>query len=269
MSEHTGHTVAGAGATTVVSRLLELTDLTKSYGGVTAVNRVSMFVDEATITGLIGPNGAGKSTVLSLIAGTERPTSGSIALAGNTISGLPSHQIARLGVVRTFQTASVFGHMTVLENLVFGFYPQHGENPWRALFGRRAWRRQETDFAAQGREVLARFALGDLEDAYGEELSGGQRRIVEILRALMAHPRLLLLDEPMAGVHPAMRLRIEELLQEVQSLGTTILMVEHELDVLERVADSVIVMTQGNVMLRGTMHEIRQNKDVQRAYLTG
>jgi ABC-type branched-subunit amino acid transport system ATPase component len=249
--------------------LLEVNGVARSFGGVLAVSDLTFSVDEGTITALIGPNGAGKSTILALIAGAERVTSGTIRFDQRDITRLLGHRLAHLGIIRTFQRASVFGHLTVLENLVLGARPQSGERFWTAVARRRRWRDDDALLAEQAREVLTRFDLENLEELYAEELSGGQRRIIEILRAVMAKPRLLLLDEPMAGVHPTMRRRIEDLLLEVRAGGATMLMVEHELEVVERIADSVIVMTQGSVLCRGSMAELRENEEVQRAYLAG
>ena len=249
--------------------LLLLRDLRRSYGGVRAVESVSFEVQRGSLTGIIGPNGAGKSTVLGMIAGSIRPDGGTIRIAGAETTGLPPYRVAQRGVLRTFQTASVFPRLTVLENLMLGARPGRGESIVGALCRRRSWRREEQRVARRGRALLDSLGLSQDEDRYAGELSGGQRRLVEIGRALMAQPRLLLLDEPMAGVNRAVGLKIERLLAQLAARGMTILMIEHELDVVERICGSVIVMARGAVLLEGKMAEIRDSEQVRRAYLAG
>lgn len=249
--------------------LLEVRSLGRDFGGVRAVDDVSFSVTPGTITGIIGPNGAGKSTVLGMLAGEVRPSRGTIRFDGRDLVGVPPHKVARAGIVRTFQLASVFSHLTVFENLLMGDYAPHIENLWASLAGRRVWREQERDRIDRARQVLDQFDMAGVGDLYGEALSGGQKRLVEIMRALMASARLLLLDEPMAGVNRAMGARIEEILLQLRSQGVTVLMIEHELEVVERLCDPVIVMAQGRVLHQGTMAEIRHNHDVQKAYLVG
>ena len=249
--------------------LLAVRDLRRSYGGVRAVESVSFSVGHGSVTGLIGPNGAGKSTVLGMIAGSDRPDGGTIRVAGDETSGLPPYRVAQRGVIRTFQTASVFPRMTVLENLLLGAPPGGGESITGALFARRSWRREEQRLVQRARALLESVGLGRHEDLYAQELSGGERRLLEIGRALMAQPRLLLLDEPMAGVNRTVGLEIERLLAGLSADGMTILMVEHELDVVERICDRVVVMARGTVLLEGSMAEIRGSEQVRRAYLVG
>jgi neutral amino acid transport system ATP-binding protein len=249
--------------------LLMVRDLRRSYGGVHAVEVVSFDVQPGSLTGIIGPNGAGKSTVLGMIAGSIRPDGGSIHLAGAETTGLPPYRVAQRGVVRTFQTASVFPRLTVLENLLLGARPGRGESIAGALVARRVWRREEQQDVHRARALLESLGLRRHEDLYAGELSGGERRLVEIARALMAQPRLLLLDEPMAGVNRTVGLTIERLLAGLSAAGVTLLMIEHELDVVERICTSVIVMARGRVLLEGNMAEIRDSEQVRRAYLVG
>src|SRR5579885_2542506 len=183
--------------------LLRVRDVYCAFGGVHAVDGASFDVRAGTITGLIGPNGAGKSTMLNMIAGAIAPDAGSILFDGVEIAGQPSYRVARLGLMRTFQLSSEFARLTVLENLLVAAPGQRGEAPWRALLGPRAWRREESALVERARELLYRFDMGAKEDEYAGNLSGGQKRLVEIMRGLMAEPRMLLLDEPMAGVNPA------------------------------------------------------------------
>jgi ABC-type branched-subunit amino acid transport system ATPase component len=248
--------------------LLEVRGLRKDYGGVRAVDDTSFTVPAGGITGLIGPNGAGKSTVLGMIAGAIRPTAGSVVFDGSHIEGKPPYQLARQGLVRTFQIAGVFDRLTVLENLLVG-QPMRGESLRGALLGKRYWRGEQAAAVGRGRDLLRRFELAEKQDEYAGNLSGGQKRLLEIARALMARPRLLLLDEPMAGVNPVLVRRIEEYLRELSAEGLTMLMVEHSLPVVERLCDPVVVMAQGRTVSTGTMAELRSRREVLDAYLIG
>jgi ABC-type branched-subunit amino acid transport system ATPase component len=247
---------------------LAVRGLRMDFGGVHAVADTSFSVPRGHITGLIGPNGAGKSTVLGMIAGAIRPTSGSIIFDGINVERMPSYRRARLGIIRTFQIAGVFAQLTALENLLVG-QPMRGESLRGALLGKRYWSEEQTGAVQRGRDLLTRFGLADQEEEYGGNLSGGQKRLLEIARALMARPRLLLLDEPMAGVSPALVQRIEDYLRELSAEGLTMLMVEHSLPVVERLCDPVVVMAQGTTVSTGTMAELRTQRKVLDAYLIG
>ena len=249
--------------------LLAVETLAKSYGGVHAVAGVSFDVPRGSLTGMIGPNGAGKSTVLGMIAGAIRPDRGSILLEGQQIAGLPSYKTARRGVIRTFQAASVFPRLTVVENLLLGVPPWRGERIAAALFGRRRWRREERVQVARAYELLDRLGLSSLAEAYAGELSGGQKRLVEIGRTMMARPKLLLLDEPMAGVSRTLAPVIEALIAELREEGMTVVLIEHELALVERLCSPVIVLAQGRVLMQGEMAEARANPEVRKAYLVG
>jgi branched-chain amino acid transport system ATP-binding protein len=248
--------------------LLIVRGLRKDFGGVHAVVDSSFAVPPGRITGLIGPNGAGKSTVLGMIAGAITPTAGSVVFGGTSIGGMPAYQRARLGLIRTFQISGVFDRLTVLENLLVG-QTMRGESLRGALLGKRHWAADQGDAVARGRELLTRFDLRAKEDEYGGSLSGGQKRLLEIARALMAGPSLLLLDEPMAGVSPALVGRIEEYLRELSAEGLTMLMVEHSLPVVDRLCELVVVMAQGSTVSTGTMAELRSRREVLDAYLIG
>ena len=248
--------------------LLVVSGLSREFGGVHAVVDASFVVPPARITGLIGPNGAGKSTVLSMIAGAIRPSSGSITFAGSKVDQLPPYRLARLGVIRTFQIAGVFDRLTALENLLVG-QSMRGESLRGALLGKRYWNAEQAMAVDRGRDLLARFDLTDKENEYAGSLSGGQKRLLEIARALMANPKLLLLDEPMAGVTPSLVHRIEEYLSALARDGLTMLLVEHSLPVVERLCDRVVVMAQGSTISTGTMAELRSRREVLDAYLIG
>ncbi|MDE3130476.1 MAG: ABC transporter ATP-binding protein [Acidobacteriota bacterium] len=251
------------------ANLLVVEDLAKSYGGVEAVSAVSLAIPRGSLTGLIGPNGAGKSTVLGMIAGAITPDRGSIRIDGAEIAGLPSYRVAGRGVTRTFQAASVFPHLTVIENLLLGVPPWAGEGLLTAVFARSRWGHEEREHLQAAERLLDRLALTPLADSYAEELSGGQKRLVEIGRALMSKPRLLLLDEPMAGVSRTLAPVIEGLIGELRDEGLTVLLIEHELMVVERLCSPVIVMAQGRVLMQGEMEECRADPEVRRAYLVG
>jgi ABC-type branched-subunit amino acid transport system ATPase component len=249
--------------------LLQVAGLRATLSGVRAVDGVSFSVPAGTIIGLIGPNGAGKSTTLKLIAGSLRPDSGHVRYAGHDITGRPAHQIARRGLVRTFQLSSEFARLTVLENLLVAAVRQRGASVAGALAGKRYWRAQEAQLTARARQLLAEFHMSHVIDSYAGQLSGGQKRIVEIMRALMAAPRMLLLDEPLAGVSPSLRDVIAGHLVRLREQGLTMVMVEHELGAVEQCCDSVIVMAQGRILAEGSMGQMRANKEVVDAYLLG
>ncbi|MGH3277288.1 MAG: ABC transporter ATP-binding protein [Streptosporangiaceae bacterium] len=249
--------------------ILQVTGVSRDFGGVQAVSGVSLSVRSGTLTGLIGPNGAGKSTLLALLAGTDQVSAGKISYQGRDITGMPAFRRARLGLVRTFQLASEFKQLTVMENLLSAAPGNRGDSFLGALAGRRYWQQDETDAIARATGILAKFGLEFLANEYAGALSGGQRRLVEIMRALMANPRLLLLDEPMAGVHPELAATIGRALAALCREGMTIVMVEHELSIMDEFCDPVIVMAEGSVLAQGTMTELRSRTEVVEAYLVG
>ena len=248
---------------------LEVQDLGVEFGGVRAVSGVSFSVPARQITGLIGPNGAGKSTVLKLVAGALRPHGGRVLYEGREVTGRPAFALARLGLIRTFQLSSEFAHLTVMENLLVAAPDQRATTFRGALLGKRYWRTQQAQLVETARGLLRDLEMSDMADEYAGRLSGGQKRLVEIMRALMAKPTVLLFDEPLAGVNPTLRLGVEEHLMRLRDGGLTMLMVEHELGSVERCCDSVVVMAQGRVLARGSMEEVRANAEVVDAYLSG
>jgi len=249
--------------------LLRVEGLACHFGGVLAVQDATFDVRHGTITGLIGPNGAGKSTVINLISGSTRTGQGSVRFNGDEIAGQRPHEIAHRGIVRTFQQANVFGGLTVLENLLVGAAPWRGERVSAALGRKQAWSATQSGLLDQAWDILRRFGLEGIANDYARALSGGQRRLVELMRALMAQPALLLLDEPMAGVHPALAASIADRLLEMRDAGMTMLMVEHELRLVEKLCDPVVVMARGTVLAEGSMAELQSNQEVVDAYLGG
>jgi ABC-type branched-subunit amino acid transport system ATPase component len=254
---------------TTSARALEVDDVTVRFGGLTALAGVSFEVAPGTTHALIGPNGAGKSTMVGLISGMIRPSAGTIHFAGQETTRLAPYRIARLGVTRTFQLSSEFTKLTVLENLLVAVPGQSGESFLGAIFRARRWMRQEREMVDQARALLARFEMTAKEEEYAGNLSGGQKRLVEIMRGLMAKPKLLLLDEPLAGVNPTLAHQILGYLEELRDEGLTMLMVEHDLHAVGRVCEPVVVMAQGKVLAQGPLQELRANEQVRNAYLIG
>jgi branched-chain amino acid transport system permease protein len=249
--------------------VLEAVGVSREFGGVRAVHDVSFSVRAGTLTGLIGPNGAGKSTLLAMLAGTLPVSGGKVLYRGQDITRLPAFRRARLGLVRTFQLASEFKRLTVMENLLSAVPVNRGDSFRGAVLGRRYWRADEAAAIARAEGILERFGLVGFANHYAGDLSGGQRRLVEIMRALMAEPRMLLLDEPMAGVHPNLARRIGHQLAALCAEGMTVLMVEHELAIMDEFCDPVVVMAEGSVLAEGTMEQLRSRTEVVEAYLVG
>jgi len=250
-----------------VEPLLRIDDVTVDFGGVRAVDCLTFDVAAGSAVGLIGPNGAGKTTAMRAIGGEVKPSKGRIVLGAADITGGPPHKVARHGLIRTFQLGGEFSRLTVMENLLVGVPGLKGSTIWGALAGRRWWRAQEAVEIERARGVLASLDLADKETSYAAELSGGQRKLVEIGRALMARPKVLLLDEPMAGVNRSMARRIEDTLIGLQSDGLTMLIVEHELGSIERLCQRVVVMANGARIADGDMRDLRAQRTVIEAYL--
>jgi ABC-type branched-subunit amino acid transport system ATPase component len=249
--------------------VLQAVDVVREFGGLRAVAGVSLSVRRGTLTGLIGPNGAGKSTLLAMLAGTLPVSAGQICYQGEDVTSLPAYRRARLGLIRTFQLASEFKKLTVMENLLSAVPRNRGDSLRGALAGPRYWRGDEEAAVARAAALLERFGLEAHANSYAGNLSGGQRRMVEIMRALMAEPRVLLLDEPMAGVHPTLARKIGGELVALAAGGLTVLMVEHELAIMDEFCDPVVAMAEGTVLAQGTMSELRRRSDVVEAYLVG
>jgi ABC-type branched-subunit amino acid transport system ATPase component len=227
----------------------------------------SFSIDRGTVTGLIGPNGAGKSTLVEILSGRLTPQSGEVVLDRRSVGGRGPARMSRLGVARTFQTARVLPHLPVLENVMIAAPGQRGEAPVPAVLWQRGWRDQEATLRAEATELLGWLGLSSHLDRPAGSLSGGQRRLMEIARALMAHPRLLLMDEPTAGVFPETSQLIARRVREIAANGVTVLLIAHNMAFLSWVADEVVVMAEGKVLTRGSLEEARAHKDVIAAYL--
>jgi branched-chain amino acid transport system ATP-binding protein len=241
--------------------------VTKAFGGVLAVSDCSFRVETASITGLIGPNGAGKSTVVGLISGFLKPDSGSIVLDGAPIGGLSPYQIGRRGVVRTFQQTREWGSLTVIENLLAAA-PLKDRHGLAVSFLRPRWlRRLEEGDRVNARRVLMDLGLYELRDELSANLSGGQKRLLDIGRVLMAQPHLALLDEPVAGVNPVLFPTIASALTKLREDGTTVVLVEHNLEFVEDTCDKSIVMALGTTIAHASMEALRADEAVVDAYL--
>lgn len=250
------------------SPILVLEDVTKSFGGVMAVDSCSFGVPPGSITGLIGPNGAGKTTTFNLVTGVFRPDAGSIRYGGENIIGVTPDQIARKGLVRTFQIPRVFARMTVWENLMFAAPEQADESVWQALVPR-IWQAQERALSRRAWDVLAFIGLDHLRDDYAGSLSGGQRKLLELARVLMMDPRLILLDEPMAGVNPTLARSLIDRIEELNERGITFLIIEHDIDMIMNLCDHIVVMHHGRRLAAGDPETVRNDPRVLDAYLGG
>jgi ABC-type branched-subunit amino acid transport system ATPase component len=248
---------------------LTCTDLRRGFGGVQALRGATFSVAVGHVCALIGPNGAGKSTAVAIIGGALRADTGRVSLLGTDITGWPSNRIARAGLIRTYQLSRELARLTVLENLMVVPYRQAGESLWNVFARPGLVRAEERRHLDRALAVLETFGLYRLRDSYAGELSGGQKRLLELARSVMARPRVLVLDEPMAGINPALISKIGEHILALRDEGVTVLMVEHNLGVVERICDHVIVLAEGATLATGQMSELREHPEVVRAYLGG
>ena len=250
--------------------MLEIQRVEKSFGGLKAVNDCSLEVREGSITGLIGPNGAGKTTLFNIITGHYKPDRGKIFFQGEAIENLAPHQIFNKKVYRTFQITREFSQMTVLENLMIMPEQQIGERIWNTWFRPSSVRNQEKELRDKALEVLEFVELIQLKDEYAGSLSGGQKKLLEIARSMMADPTLVLLDEPGAGVNPTL---MHKLITNIETLraekGMTFFLIEHDMDLVMNLCDPVIVMSEGTKLAEGTAAEIKADERVLEAYLGG
>ena len=247
--------------------LLEVRGLTRSYYGVHALRGVDLSVEAARITGLIGPNGAGKTTLFNCISGLVPPDAGSVRFDRRVITGWRPDRITGAGLVRTFQIARGFPRLSVLENLLLYGTRQPGERLVHAVLRSSAARRREAELRERARDVARRLALTRMLEQRAAELSGGQKKLLEIGRALMAEPKLLLLDEPVAGVNPTLAREIGEHLRGLVADGISVLLIEHHMDTIAALCDPVIVMAEGRHLRQGSFAELARDPAVQEAYM--
>jgi neutral amino acid transport system ATP-binding protein len=240
--------------------------ITRSFGGLIAVDVAHLEVQRGSITALIGPNGAGKTTFFNVITGFDPPNTGTWYFQGQSLSGTPAYRVAREGMVRTFQLTKVLSKLTVLENMRLGAQSQRGEGLFSALVPA-LWRKQEQQITERALGVLEKFNLIHVKDEFAGALSGGQRKLLEMARATMSNPSMLMLDEPMAGVNPALTQSLLEHIKELREEGITIFFVEHDMDMVRDISDWVIVMAQGSIIAEGPPSVVMRNPIVIDAYL--
>jgi neutral amino acid transport system ATP-binding protein len=248
--------------------LLEVREVVKQFGGIRAVDGATLGVQEGAITALIGPNGAGKTTLFNVLTGFYSGDRGSASFLGRSILGRPPHQIARLGMVRTFQITKALARMPVIDNMMLAAPDQPGEKLRNVVFRFGSVRRREQEVREQAVELLEVFDLAHLANEYAGTLSGGQRKLLELARALMTSPRMLLLDEPMAGINPVLGGRLLDHMQRLRAeRGMTFLFIEHDMEVVMDHSDRVIVMAEGKVIADAVPDEVRHDERVIDAYL--
>lgn len=252
-----------------MSNLLETKALSRRFGGLQAVDRCELAVRAGSITGLIGPNGAGKSTFFNIVSGSIKPDSGEILFGGQRIDGLSAHEVARRGLRRTFQIPRELRQMSVLENLMLVPEGQFGDRLLSVVMPGARVHQEERANEAVAREVLETVGLAEKADIPAAQLSGGQKKLLELARCLMSRPKLMLLDEPTAGVNPTLIRHLMKVMQKVHASGITLLIIEHNMNVIMELCERVIVLDRGHVMAAGTPAEIQQNKQVLDAYLGG
>ena len=250
--------------------ILDVNDVVQTFGGIRAVNGATFDVERGSITALIGPNGAGKTTCFNVLTGFYRGNRGSVRFDGEEVFREPAHRIARRGMVRTFQITKALARMPVIDNMLLAGPDQPGERLFNNVLKRGASKEREREISEEAEALLSEFNLARLRDEYAGTLSGGQRKLLELARALMTKPRLLMLDEPMAGINPTLGARLLEHMERLRTEdGVTFLFVEHDMEVVMNHSDRVIVMAEGRVIAEGLPEEIRSNQKVIDAYLGG
>ena len=247
--------------------MLELSGIGKRFGGLTALEGISFRVAQGSITGIIGPNGAGKTTLFNIATGIYTPSSGQVLLQGKDISALPPERRARLGLVRTFQNIELFGKMTVLENVMVGLHTQSSSGFFSCAF-RMPWQMNEEHRVREKAEEWLAFAgIAELESLQAGTLSFGKGRLLEIARAMALEPKLLLMDEPAAGLNSSETAQLAELIKRIRDHGVTVALVEHDMDLVMDICDALVVLNLGTMLAEGTPREIQDNQAVVTAYL--
>jgi len=245
--------------------ILVASEVSRSFGGLRAVDVDHVEIQRGAITALIGPNGAGKTTFFNLLTNFDTPDSGKVSFDGENTTGVRSHELASRGMVRTFQLTKVLAKMSVIDNMKLAGQAQAGESMWRALTN--SWREQERGVEERALDVLDEFNMIHMKDEFAGALSGGQRKLLEMARAMMAQPRLIMLDEPMAGVNPALTQSLLGHVKRLRSEGISVVFVEHDMDVVQDISDWVVVMAEGGVIAEGPPGAIGANPAVVDAYL--
>lgn len=246
--------------------MLVSTGISRTFGGLTAVDIDHLEVQRGAITALIGPNGAGKTTLFNLLTGFDKPDTGHTTLDGDSIDGVAPYRLAARGMVRTFQLTKALAKLTVIENMKLGATNQVGESFLKALVPP-LWRRQEAEIEVRADVLLETFGMAHMRNEYAGTMSGGQRKLLEMARALMTEPRLMMLDEPMAGVNPVLTQSLLGHVKQLRADGLTVIFVEHDMDVVRDISDWVVVMAEGRIIAEGTPDDIAANSVVIDAYL--
>lgn len=246
--------------------ILVADNVRRAFGGLVAVDVEHLEVQRGAITALIGPNGAGKTTFFNLLTNFDEPDTGDRLFEGNDLSGVSAYKVANLGMVRTFQLTKSLSKMTVIDNMRLGGTEQAGESFFRALLPF-LWRRQEAEITQRADALLERFKLSHMRDEFAGTLSGGQRKLLEMARALMVRPNMVMLDEPMAGVNPALKQSLLDHVKGLRDEGMTVLFVEHDMDMVQEISDWVVVMAEGRIIAEGPPESIASNQAVVDAYL--
>lgn len=249
-----------------VDPILVADHVSRKFGGLVAVDVEHLEIPRGAITALIGPNGAGKTTLFNLLTGFDKPDTGSWSFSGENLAGIPAHKVAEMGQVRTFQLTKALGLLTVLENMKLGAKDQTGESLLQSIFPF-LWKKQEAEIEERALEILERFKLLKLKDDFAASLSGGQRKLLEMARALMTNPILVMLDEPMAGVNPALTESLLEHILDLKTEGMTVLFVEHDMHMVRHIADWVVVMAEGRIIAEGPPEDVMKDEAVVDAYL--
>jgi len=249
-----------------VDPIVTMDGISRRFGGLTAVDVEHLEIPRGAITALIGPNGAGKTTLFNLLTGFDKPDTGNWTFSGKSLAGIPAFKVAQMGQVRTFQLTKALSLLTVLENMKLGSKEQKGESLLYAVFPF-LWKAKEVEIEAKAMELLKRFKLDAKKDDFAASLSGGQRKLLEMARALMTDPVLVMLDEPMAGVNPALTQSLLEHVLALKTEGMTVLFVEHDMHMVRHIADWVVVMAEGKVVAEGPPEQVMKNPAVIDAYL--
>ena len=249
------------------NNLIEVKNLKKTFGGLTAVDIENLTFSKNELTSIIGPNGAGKTTFFDLISGFQNSDNGDIYLNDKDISNFQPYKIARMGMVRTFQLTKVFDRMTVLENLLFSGSEISNESLFKSIIKSKSQKNYEEHLRDKARDIMDELNILHMEDSYARELSGGQKKLLELARSIIKEPEILLLDEPLAGVNPKLAEDILSLIKKLSNKGITILMVEHNIEAVMKISDRIVVLAEGSLIADGNPNDIRTDTNVIEAYL--